>query len=106
MRRIRNIADGAQRAVRRARFAGRIVTGRGWMVRLLLSPLRGPHRHRTGLDGPAPPQPASRAASSPDGVGWSGSSSARFAGRIVTGLGGLEVVGGHTVEEFLELLHF
>ncbi|EUA35514.1 hypothetical protein I553_6472 [Mycobacterium xenopi 4042] len=72
-----------------ARFAARIVTGLGSIVRFLLSPLRGPHRHRTGFDRPVPPQPASRPASSPDWVRSSGSSSARFAARIVTGLGSI-----------------
>ncbi|WP_164999101.1 hypothetical protein [Mycobacterium tuberculosis] len=100
--------------------------GSGWIARLLLGPLRGPHRHRaqaglpgsssgryaarivTGLrlDCPAPPRAATRPASSP-GSGWiarlllgplrgphrhraqaglPGSSSGRYAARIVTGL--------------------
>ncbi|AMC52617.1 glycosyl hydrolase [Mycobacterium tuberculosis variant bovis BCG] len=100
--------------------------GSGWIARLLLGPLRGPHRHRaqaglpgsfsgryaarivTGLrlDCPAPSRAATRPASSP-GSGWiarlllgplrgphrhraqaglPGSSSGRYAARIVTGL--------------------
>ncbi|KAF3409129.1 hypothetical protein BIT18_2323, partial [Mycobacterium tuberculosis variant bovis] len=41
--------------------------GSGWIARLLLGPLRGPHRHRAQ-------------------AGLPGSSSGRYAARIVTGL--------------------
>ncbi len=69
------------------RCAGRIVARLGPIARLLLAPLRGPHRRQAGPYCPAPPRPAARAASSP---GWAllpGSSSPRCAGRIVARLG-------------------
>ncbi len=50
------------------RCAGRIVARLGPIARLLLAPLRGPHRRQAGPYCPAPPRPAARAASSPGSV--------------------------------------
>ncbi len=44
------------------RCAGRIVARLGPIARLLLAPLRGPHRRQAGPYCPAPPRPAARAA--------------------------------------------
>ncbi|WP_192928863.1 hypothetical protein [Mycobacterium tuberculosis] len=60
--------------------------GSGWIARLLLGPLRGPHRHRAKpiarlLLGPLRGPHRHRAQ-----AGLPGSSSGRYAARIVTGL--------------------
>ncbi|VBA29813.1 hypothetical protein LAUMK35_04531 [Mycobacterium pseudokansasii] len=65
------------------RFAGRIVARPSPIARLLLAPLRGPHRRQAQPNCPAPSRPASRAASSPGPAQLPGSFSPRFAGRIV-----------------------
>ncbi|MFV3626104.1 hypothetical protein ACNJJG_21000, partial [Mycobacterium tuberculosis] len=68
------------------RYAARIVTGLKPIARLLLGPLRGPHRHRAqaGLPGPSSGRYAARIVTGLSRL--PGSSSGRYAARIVTGL--------------------
>ncbi|MFV3980802.1 hypothetical protein ACNJNT_17815 [Mycobacterium tuberculosis] len=60
--------------------------GSGWIARLLLGPLRGPHRHRAqaGLPGSSSGRYAARIVTGLSRL--PGSSSGRYAARIVTGL--------------------
>ncbi|AMC65908.1 glycosyl hydrolase [Mycobacterium tuberculosis variant africanum] len=60
--------------------------GSGWIARLLLGPLRGPHRHRAqaGLPGSSSGRYSARIVTGLSRL--PGSSSGRYAARIVTGL--------------------